>query len=99
MFLLVMIRSRVPGSKSRAQEVEDTHPLLFAQGVKGAMVSMPAGFNLTKEFLTEKVEKHNKCVSGASKIGSQKLAATLTLVMHTPDDVFNIWMDQYHKRT
>jgi len=94
-----MIRSRVPGSKSRAQEVEDTHPLLFAQGVKSAMMSMPAGFNLTKEFLAEKVQTHNSSTTGASKIGSQKLQATLTLVMHTPDDVFNIWMDQYHKRT
>ena len=81
MFLLVMIRSRVPGSKSRAQEVEDTHPLLLAQGVKGAMVSMPAGFNLTKEFLSEKVQKHNDCTTGASNIGSQRLQAALTIVL------------------
>ena len=37
------------GSKSRAQEVEDTHPLMFAVAVKQAVKEMGVGFELTRD--------------------------------------------------
>ena len=43
------------GSKSRAQEVEDTHPLMFAVAVKQASKDMGPAFKLDKEFLMKKL--------------------------------------------
>ena len=48
------------GSKSRAQEVEDTHPLMFALAVKQASKDMGPAFKLDKEFLMKKTDEHNE---------------------------------------
>ena len=42
-------------SKSRASEIEDTHPMMFALAIKEAVKGMPLGFQLTKAFLQEKL--------------------------------------------
>ena len=87
------------GSKSRSDEVEETHPLMFALWLKQAVADMPPGFEMTKTVFNERVKAHNDRVQGASRIGSGKQKAAETLALWTPDDVLAVWVVEYRQCT
>ena len=86
-------------SKSRAKEIEDTHPLMFAMGIRQAATDMPIGFQITKAFLQKKVDEHNSKTVGSSRIGRRKKEATEVMILHMPESVFKGFEQEYHSLT
>ena len=84
-------------SKSNASEVEETHPLMFAQGMKVVMVDEPR--SCTADLIKTRVIEHNKCHVGAAKIGEKKLKSVIMMLLFMPEALYEDIVREYHAKT
>jgi len=72
---------------------------MICTSLKIAAKDMPAGFELTGQYLDAAIDANNSKRGGAARIGREKREAVYALILSTAEAVYIGWTDNYHEYT